>query len=373
MATYIPQDATGVLISDISKGAQTNDVKVAQATGTNLHTVVDSGVITVSGTVTASGPLTDAQLRATPVPVSGTVTSADASLDGTTLVDNAAFTDETTRVQMAGYVFDDVAGTALTENDAAAARIDAKRAQMCVIEDGTTRGRTALVTSGKALTVSIGQITGATVLAGNGVTGTGSQRVTIASDNTAFAVNAALTAGAALVGKVGLDQTTPGTTNAVSLAQIGATTVSTGNGVVGAGVQRVAIASDNTPFQVAASNETGTIYQGTTAKTPADIVANIAASQTDSVLLAAQGASNKIRVLQVVAVAGTSATNLTFNTKGAGAGTAISCLFANAANGGIVLPFSPNGWFTTNANEALTVTTGAGSTTGILIKYIVVT
>jgi hypothetical protein len=60
----------------------------------------------------------------------------------------------------------------------------------------------------------------------------------------------ALTAGSALIGKVGIDQTTPGTTNAVSVAQIGATTISTGNGVVGAGVQRVAIASDNTAFSV---------------------------------------------------------------------------------------------------------------------------
>lgn len=42
--------------------------------------------------------------------------------------------------------------------------------------------------------VNISQINGVTTLMGNGVTGTGSQRVTIASDNTAFAVNATLTA-----------------------------------------------------------------------------------------------------------------------------------------------------------------------------------
>lgn len=38
--------------------------------------------------------------------------------------------------------------------------------------------------------VNIAQINGVTTLVGNGVTGTGSQRVTIASDNTAFSVNA---------------------------------------------------------------------------------------------------------------------------------------------------------------------------------------
>ena len=59
-----------------------------------------------------------------------------------------------------------------------------------------------------------------------------------------------LSPGTNLVGKVGFDQTTPGTTNAVSLAQLGSTTIATGNGVVGAGVARVAIASDNTAFTV---------------------------------------------------------------------------------------------------------------------------
>lgn len=61
------------------------------------------------------------------------------------IVDNAAFTDGTTRLSMAGYIYDNVAGTALTENDAAAARIDSKRAQVMVIEDGTTRARAATV------------------------------------------------------------------------------------------------------------------------------------------------------------------------------------------------------------------------------------
>ena len=42
--------------------------------------------------------------------------------------------------------------------------------------------------------VNVAQINGVTPLMGNGTTGTGSQRVTIASDNTAFAVNATLSA-----------------------------------------------------------------------------------------------------------------------------------------------------------------------------------
>lgn len=50
--------------------------------------------------------------------------------------------------------------------------------------------------------------------------------------------------------------------------QVGGTTVATGNGVVGAGVQRVAIASDNTAFGVnAVQSGTWTVQPGNTANT----------------------------------------------------------------------------------------------------------
>lgn len=97
-------------------------------------------------------------------------------------------------------------------------------------------------------------------------------------------------------------------------------------------------------------------------------IGNVAQSQTDSSLVAAAG-TTRINVLAVAFVAGGTATNATFNSKGSGAGTAISPLFANAANGGAVLPYNEKGWFSTNAGEGLTVTTAAGSTTGIVVVY----
>lgn len=60
------------------------------------------------------------------------------------------------------------------------------------------------------------------------------------------AITNALPSGSNLMGKVGLDQTTPGTTNAISLAQINAATTLAGNGATGTGAQRVTIANDNT-------------------------------------------------------------------------------------------------------------------------------
>jgi hypothetical protein len=78
------------------------------------------------------------------------------------------------------------------------------------------------------------------ILNGHG-TAAKSMRVELPTDGTGVV---GLNAGANLVGKVGIDQTTVGTTNGVSLAQIGATTVSTGTGAVGTGSQRVAIGTD---------------------------------------------------------------------------------------------------------------------------------
>ncbi len=96
--------------------------------------------------------------------------------------------------------------------------------------------------------------------------------------------------------------------------------------------------------------------------------ANIAASQTDSVLVAAVPDS-KIRVHAAVINHGdTTPSTVRFNSKPAGAGTAIYPTIKTSANGGFMLKDS-QGWFETNRGEGLTVTTGAGSTTGILVTY----
>lgn len=102
---------------------------------------------------------------------------------------------------------------------------------------------------------------------------------------------------------------------------------------------------------------------GTTA--PSYAKANVSAAVTDSVIVAAI-AGKKIRVVACAFVCGATATNATFNS----GSTAISMLFANAANGGAVLGFNPVGWFETNAGEALTLTTSSGSTTGVQLVYV---
>lgn len=100
-------------------------------------------------------------------------------------------------------------------------------------------------------------------------------------------------------------------------------------------------------------------------KQPKTAFADVAASQTASSLVA--GVSGKhIRVLAYVVQCGATATTIVFNS----ASTAITPTFQNASNGGSVVPFNPVGWFETNLGEALTVTTGAGSTTGVVVRYV---
>lgn len=97
--------------------------------------------------------------------------------------------------------------------------------------------------------------------------------------------------------------------------------------------------------------------------------ANIAAATTDGVIVAAV-TGKRIRVLAYSCSPAGTATSTTFNSKGAGAGTAITaanqCPASNIQPGG----FSPVGYFQTNAGEGLTATTGTGATVGINITYI---
>ena len=79
-----------------------------------------------------------------------------------------------------------------------------------------------------------------------------------------------------------------------------------------------------------------------TALTPKFFKANVTASSTDSNLVTAVGGKN-IRVISFRIHAAGTATNVTFNSKPGGAGTAISELFACGANGGRWEGFSRSG------------------------------
>ncbi len=99
--------------------------------------------------------------------------------------------------------------------------------------------------------------------------------------------------------------------------------------------------------------------------------ANISAATTDGVVVAAV-AGKAIRVIGLAFGCAGTATAVTFNTKPAGAGTAISATFNLGANGGWMFPRTQDsdGWLLTNTGEGLSATTGAGSTTAVQVLYV---
>ena len=185
-----PAFGTGVRGATVQRVTiATDDVVPASQSGTWNITNVAGTVSLPTGAATSANQSTE-------------ITSLQL-LDDAIVADNAGFTDGTTKLDMAGYIYDEVAGTALTENDAAAARINVNRAQVQTIEDGATRGRYATVSAANALKVdgsAVTQPVSGTVTsnAGTGtmavsntvlsVVGGGTeataQRVTIASDST---------------------------------------------------------------------------------------------------------------------------------------------------------------------------------------------
>lgn len=125
--------------------------------------------------------------------------------------------------------------------------------------------------------VNVSQINGVTTTMGNGISGTGVQRVTLASDSTG---QVALAAGSAVIGHVIADT---GSTTAVTgtvannVTQFGGTNVSTGTGVGGAGIPRVTVSSDST---VTANAGTGTFAISATAL-PLPTLAATSTKQSD--------------------------------------------------------------------------------------------
>lgn len=82
-------------------------------------------------------------------------------------------------------------GDATTPLQVSLANTAANSTAIKVDGSGVTQPVSGTVSITANSAVNVAQINGVTPLMGNGVTGTGSQRVTIASDNTAFTVNAA--------------------------------------------------------------------------------------------------------------------------------------------------------------------------------------
>lgn len=209
--------------------------------------------------------------------------------------------------------------------------------------------------------VNVSQINGVTPLMGTGNTGTGSLRVTIATDQ------------AQLTNKL---LVTPDANSAVNISQINGVTVTMGNGASGTGVQRVTLASDSTGQvalaagtalvgKISGSDETSTIYSGTTALTPGMATISVSATGT----LVALVSSKQIRVL-ALSLMSNGTVNVKFQSHASP--TDITGLYYLIANTGFVLPYNPLGWFQTIAGEALDINLSASIAVGGCLTYVAV-
>lgn len=158
-------------------------------------------------------------------------------------------------------------------------------------------------------------------------------------------------------------------------------------GGVEAGCLRVTIANDSTGLLtvdavqldiddlspladgVSSADDTSQIMDGLTNLTPKFANATISSGTTDGAIVAAVG-GKKIRVLCYTLMAGGTATDATFNTKPAGAGSRISMAHQCGRNGGAAPGYCKVGHFETVSGEGLTMTTSAGSTIEVQITYI---
>jgi len=333
----------------------TGQVVIAALQG---HTTVGGGSW-IDVKVNPSGALT----------VDATNAGTFAVQDSEKVADNAGFTDGTTKVQPAGFIFDEVAGTGLTENDAAAARIDSKRAQVFVVEDATTRGTratvkaasTAAVAADPALVVAISPNNTIPVggnVADNGGFTDGTTTVLPAGYIFDEAAGTALTENDAAAARIDSkraqvfvieDVTTRGQRSAVKAASTAA--VATDPALV------VAISPNNTiPTNITSI----TTYSGKTVNR-----AVVSAAAAGTLVLAAISGSNKHKVVGAVLtmdVAGT----LKF-TSGAGP-TNLTGAMSIGATGGFVLPTNlmcP--YVETAAAEALSLVTTTGTTNGVVL------
>lgn len=137
--------------------------------------------------------------------------------------DNSAFTVGTTAINPIGGLYDTGADPSISNGNAGRARIDA---------------HSYLLVDGSQVTQPV-----------SGTFWQSTQPVSLAS-------LPALVAGSAIVGKVGIDQTTPGTTNAVSATNL-PTTIDTNTGNASASTMREAVATNNPAIAAWGQGATG--------------------------------------------------------------------------------------------------------------------
>jgi hypothetical protein len=290
-ANALKVDGSGItqpVSGTITANAGTGNFTVAQATGSNLHAVLDAGsavighVIADSGSTTAATQATAANLNAqvvgpaasgasnsgNPVKIGGPFNTTQPTVTNGQTVD-AQLTARGAQIVATGTDAFSVSANAGTNLNTS----------LLALEGGGNLATLAGAVTSSKVQENVAQINGVTPLMGNGVSGTGAQRVTLASDSTG---QVALAAGSALVGtveiadsagtnKLAIDASgrlTLVPNQSINNAQIAGTTMSVNQGTADNGTQRVinAGAATGTKSSVASSASSVTILASNTSR-----------------------------------------------------------------------------------------------------------
>ena len=235
------------------------DTTQANVSNGRLHTD-GSGV-----TQPVSGPVTDAQLRATPVPVSGTVTITDGAGavnvicdsgcgGAASFEDNDPFVADTTPVNVMGALYD-TTPPAITDGNAGSVRMNSNR-QLLVDGSAVTQPVSA---------ASLPLPTGAA---------TSANQDGIVKDGAGDTTQANVSGGRLHVDGSGVTQPVSGTVTVGTFpdnepfnqAQIAGTATAVNTGTASAGTQRVVLASDQPAVTVRAGNSNAIISCDANAK-----------------------------------------------------------------------------------------------------------
>jgi hypothetical protein len=226
--------------------------------------------------------------------------------------------------------------------------------------------------------INLTHAAGTAILTGNGVTGAGSVRVTIASDNTAFTVN---------VGTFPDNEP-------INVAQMNGVAVTMNNGVAGTGVQRNVLASDNSAIAnwglgatgaapPSGAQQIGGVGSGATggfmlAPTVCTEYANIVQTAGAQIITGVSGRRIYICSLNlvtataqniaVVAGTGTTCATTTVAVPGTSGGATAATGWNLAANSGIVIGGggSAIAKTTVNADNLCILQSGAGQVSGAI-------
>jgi LEA14-like dessication related protein len=232
----------------------------------------------------------------------------------------------------------DVISCALPTGAATSAKQDAAEALLTMIDEDTSDIATDTGTIAADTTSIDGKIT--------------------ACDTGDVTIGAALPAGTNLLGKVGIDQTTDGTTNKVSLSTDVVSVDATGQGDV-----PITLDGETVTVDLGANNDV-TTSSGKTIKR-----AIISASSSGDNTIVAAVADKKIKVLSVLLVAA-EATTVRFES--GASGDALTGVMSLEAKAGFVIPAPADAsghWFETGVNTLLNLELGGAVQVSGCITY----